>query len=316
MANIKGIEKEFKNLLLNLSSEEVIEYYKQLNKKLVKCLPDLDSVNYKHEELTSVLANIEDVTSVFKKEYPLINQTNISLRYLELLNKYLIEVDKAQYKIELEKIKAVVYRIASNVNYIKYFLDSIYNYYTYRTFVKTGLIEKELDVPEDISSVLEPYFNNSSSYYGATAESYVNDFIKLLFENLEKTIDFFNNYFYELDLVPNNPVLFSDKLTKAEIEEFKKEFEPIIVEYNEYYNSGLQYIKEFEELKVNPFKEAVEISVKTLIEIRTVFNEEDYSRLLEEELASAPNYNFETFELILPEVDIEKEIIDHVKRSC
>lgn len=301
MANLYSIEKEFKNLLLNLSSEEIVEYYKQLNKKLVKCLPDLDSANYKHEELTSVLANIEDVTSVFKKEYPLINQTNISLRYLELLNKYLIEVDKAQYKIELEKIRNIVYRIASNVHYIKYFLNSIYNYYTYRIYIKEGLLEKELDVPEDISSVLEPYFNKSnSSYYGATAESYVNDFIKLLFENLEKIIDIFNNYFYELDLVPNNPVLFSDKLTKAEIEEFKKEFELIIVEYNEYYNSGLQYIKEFEELKLNPFKEAVEISVKTLIEFSSVFNEEDYSRLIEKELASAPNYNFETFELILP----------------
>ena len=264
-SNINKLNKDFEEILLGLTPEEAVEYYKQLNKKLIKCLPNLNSANFKHEELTSVLANIENITSVFKKEYPLINQTNISLRYLELFNKYLIEVNKAQYKIELEKIKNVVYKIGSKLQYIKYFLDSIYNYYTYRTYVKEGLIENELDVPEDISSVLEPYFNNSSSYYGATAESYINDFIKLQFENLEKIIDLFNNYFYELDLVPDNPVLFSDKLTKAEIEEFKKEFELIIVEYNEVYNSGLQYIKEFEELKVNPFKEAVEISVKTLI---------------------------------------------------
>ena len=307
-SNINKLNKDFEEILLGLTPEEAVEYYKQLNKKLIKCLPNLNSANFKHEELTSVLANIENITSVFKKEYPLINQTNISLRYLELFNKYLIEVNKAQYKIELEKIKNVVYKIGSKLQYIKYFLDSIYNYYTYRTYVKEGLIENELDVPEDISSVLEPYFNNSSSYYGATAESYINDFIKLQFENLEKIIDLFNNYFYELDLVPDNPVLFSDKLTKAEIEEFKKEFELIIVEYNEVYNSGLQYIKEFEELKVNPFKEAVEISVKTLIEFSSVFNEEDYSRLIENELASAPSYNFETFEIILPNTETIKGV--------
>ena len=36
--------------------------------------------------------------------------------------------------------------------------------------------------------------------------------------------------------------------------------------------------------------------------------EEDYSKILENWIASAPKYNFEIFELIVPEVDIVEEI--------
>ena len=291
MANIKHIEKDYKEILLGLKPEEITEYYKQLNKKLIDCLPSISFSNWNAEEQAVILANIEDVTSILKTKYPNINLTNISSRYINLLDKYLEELDLATYKIRLAKLKELASIIGLIVNGIGTFLDSIYSYYIFRIHLGKDILTLELDVPEELLEPLEPYFKNAtnSSYYGVIAESFVNSFIEAEVKGVEKYIDIFRTYFSEIT-VP---------------EDIPEDLASVLTEYNEVYSKVIVYIEAYEDLKVNPFKEAVERYVKYTIDKLSIYTEEDYSRLLEHELASAPSFNFETFELILPEDHVE-----------
>lgn len=287
MVTIKHLEKDYKEILLSLTPEEVTEYYKQLNNKLVNCLPSISFSNWNAEEQAVILSNIEDVTSILKTKYPNVNLTNISSRYVNLLDKYLEELDLATYKIRLGKLKELASIIGLIVNGIGTLLGSIYSYYIFRIHLGTDILAVELNVPEELLEPLEPYFKNTtnSSYYGVIAESFVNSFIEAEVKGVENYIDIFRTYFSEI-AVP---------------EDIHSDLASVLIEYNEVYSTVIDYIEAYEDLKVNPFKEAVESYVKYSIDKLSIYTEEDYSRLLEHELTKAPKYNFETFELIVPE---------------
>jgi len=298
MANLFKIEKEYKQFILGLSSDEVTEYYKQLNKKIIECYPSLNS-NWNNEELDSLLASVEDVTNILSSTYKLdsLNRINIASRYLELSDKYLEEIDLATYKI-------LAYQIIGSVTSIQLLFKSIYNdfnhmylYYDYATSIGTSILEEELNVPEELLEPLEPYFynKNNSSFYGAKAISFLNDNIKVNLHFLEKYVESFKKF----------------KRMEFNPEELPEDLVEVLNLYNKSYDLGIKTIEEFEEIKKQPFKMAVEICVKVKKEMDSKINDSnikyglepiniDYEALYKSELASAPKYDFENFELILP----------------
>ena len=170
-------------------------------------------------------------------------------------------------------------------------LTHIYLYYDSITFANVGLytLKEELDVPEELLEPLEPYFynmKNHNSFYGAKALSYLNANIQINFQVLEMYIEAFNR---------NSRINFN-------AEEVPEELVEVLEIYNNAYDSGAEAINLFEELKKNPFKKAIEISVESMkkIEEKSEFFKPDYDKILESKLANAPKYNFNTFELELP----------------
>ena len=267
MVNIKHLEKDYKEILLGLTSEEVAEYYRQLNKKIVSCYPTLNS-NWKEEELNYLLENVEDVTSVLKKNYTKdsLEKTNLASRFLELDSKYTTEIDLAFTKLQYSKLLNITYNIGSVLQKLYFFLISLYNDYTY--------LKEEKTITESI---------NLDSFEASVYMNTINTFIKMLMEEIEKNIALFEDKFSEIT-VPEDNVLPEDVVDS-------------ITKYNELYFNCSSAIEEFEELKLNPFKKAIEFDVIATIDVYSKYTEEDYSTLLESTTASAPKYNFEEFKL-------------------
>lgn len=268
MANIKHLEKDYNEILLGLSFEEIAEYYKQLNRKLINTYPSMDSILWNAEEQKSILNTINDVTSVLKTKYPKINLTNISSRYMELLDKYLTELDVAYYKLSYEKLFNIGINIQSIIKNIHFFLITTYNNYVYEKEAKQLGIKPEVDI---------------------ISKSSVNDFLKMQVKEIEANINLFEDYFSEINI--------SSVYYAIDVPE---EVKTVISKYNELYSNCSSLVEEYKELKVNPFKQAIIFDVEVAIKTSSYYTEEDYSRLLEEKTASAPKYNFETFELIVP----------------
>ena len=270
MANIKHLEKDYNEILLGLTAEEVFEYYRQLNKKIVNCYPTLNS-NWNEEELNSLLENVEDVTSVLKGNYTKdsLDKTNLSSRYLELDSKYTTEIDLAFTKLQYSKLLNISYNIGSVIKNLYYFLMSLYNNYTYLNGLKT--VKEDIVLDNEVANV---YIDS------------INHFIELEFKELESNVKFFEEWFSEITVPEDNvlPEVVVDS----------------IANYNELYSKCSSLIEEIEELKTNPFKEAILVDVNVTIEYSSIYTEEDFSKVLEEKTSSAPKYNFETFELILP----------------
>ena len=303
MANLYKIEKEYKEFILGLTPEEITEYYKQLNKKIIECYPTLNS-NWKEEELESLLASVNDVTNILSSNYKKdsLNRTNIASRYLELSNKYLNEIDVASIKLQLANLKTIVFIIGMVVNGVEYFLSSIYSNWRKNNLLGTYILEEELGLPEEVAESIKEYSENSSSYYGASTISYINSFIEAEVLSMENYISFFKTTYTE--------IVFSEDVNEEDISE---ELASVVAEFNKKYKEGLTIIDSFEELKLNPFKTAIKTFVEVMknTESKTSFIEHDYKAIYESYLASAPSYNFETFELILPTAEV-----DPTNRSC
>lgn len=266
--NVKKLNKDYEEILLGLSYEEIVEYYKQLNRKLINTYPSMDSILWNNEEQKSILNNIHDVTSVLKAKYPNINLTNVSSRYKELLDKYLTELDVAFYKIAYERLFNLAINIESVLKNLFFFLITTYNNYVYK------LESEELGLKTNIENI---------------SEGAINTFIEMQVKEIETNIKIFNDSFSEITI---------DKVYYSS--EVPEDLKATISKYNDLYSKCSSLVEEYKELKVNPFKQAVIFDVEVAIETSSYYTEEDYSRLLEEKTASAPKYNFETFELILP----------------
>ena len=94
-------------------------------------------------------------------------------------------------------------------------------------------------------------------------------------------------------------------------EELPEDLVKVLKLYNKSYDFGDETIEEFEENKKQPFKMAVEICVEVKKEMDSKINDLnikiglepiniDYEALFKSELVSAPKYDFENFEIILP----------------
>jgi len=303
MANLYRLNRDYEEILSGLSFEEIVTFYRNLNKKMLETYPSLNSNKWNVEEHNKIFNSVEEATDVFKTKYPLINLVNYATKFEELQDKYLDEHDLAVYKLLTSKIVTLTTSINFLVNSILAELTSIYNYYDYSIHIGTSILKEELNVPEELLEPLEPYFYNkdNSSFYGATAINSSNRSINTNFKVIEFYIESFNDF----------------KRIKFNPEDVTEDLAEVLTMYNKAYDSGKEAIDKFEELKKEPFKLAVKISVEVAEKMDKKANERavellgseayiinrDYEALYKSTLASAPKYNFETFELILPNAE-------------
>ena len=291
MVNLNKINKDYEEILSGLSFEEIVTYYRNVNKKMLETYPTLNSNKWNIEEHNKLFNSVEEATDIFKKQYPLINIVKYATKLEELENKYLEEHDLAVYKLLAYALVNLSNSISHIVHDILMDLTHIYLYYDSITFANMGMytLKEEVNVPEELLEPLEPYFynmKNHNSFYGAKALSFLNDNIQVNFEVLELYIKDFNK--------------------KCRInfnaEEVPEDLVEVLEIYNNAYDSGAKAINHFEELKKNPFKTAIEITVESMkkIEEKSEFIKHDYDKILESKLAEAPKYNFTTFEIELP----------------
>ena len=295
MANLNKINKDYEEILLGLSFEEIVAYYRNINKKMLETYPSLDSHKWNIEKHNKLFYSVEEATDVFKTKYPLINVIKYGTKFEELETKYLKELDLATYKLLASGIITLTTSIKFLIKDILSDFSHIYLYYEYATSIGTSILKEELNVPEELLEPLEPYFynRNNSSFYGAKAISYLNENIEINFQVLEVYLKAFNDNYRRLEF---------------NAEEFTEETVEFIELYNKHYDSGVKAIEELEGIKEEPFRTAIEISVEVMKkhEEESVLKH-NFEKILEHKLASAPKYNFETFELILPTEGVDPE---------
>ena len=151
-----------------------------------------------------------------------------------------------------------------------------------------NLVINEVGVPEEEIDYLEDYiynFEDITSFQGLRALNMVNTFIEVTLEETEKYIERFKEY----------PKIVYDKDTSEEVKS-------IIDNINKVREEGHEYINKLGELKANPFKNGIEIVIESENNVNAElgFNKHQ-KKLLEEKIAEAPSYNFETFEIVLPD---------------
>jgi len=288
MANLYSIEKEYKEVLLELKPNEVEAYIEAINKKLIETYPTATSDVFNFEQYKKLNKNLEEVTSFLKSKYPNVVAFEYGSKFNELNKKYSFETERAFYLLFRNEIAYYVEMIGRIIADVKYLFSSMYRYYNYMLHMRTELLKEEVGFSEED---LEPfndiiYNRNATNFHGNKALSIVNNFIELEFEELEKFISKFTTY----------PKVIYDETTSEEVKK-------IIDSYNNIRNEGYNYIKKVEEIKANPFKEAIEIMAE--VETKgssswTTDLEAYYNSRINWHKEYAPSYNFETFEIVLP----------------
>lgn len=280
MVNVNQLDKDFKEILKGLTFEEIVTYYRSINKKLLETYPSSESMEWNVEEHNKLFESISDATDVFKKKYPSINTVKYLTKFEVLEDKYLDECNIAYYRRFYTSLLAIYILLGMNISNINFFLNGMYNYLDFVNLCKYSLLEEELGLNAEEIESLEP-----SSYYGAEAQSYINIFLEAEVKIVEEHIEYFKD-FRKIDYNPEE--YFSEELLK------------VVNDYNNTYDKTVELIEEYKELKANPFKEAIDNAVKFKIEHSSFLSEEDYEDILQYKIDSAPKYNFETFEIILP----------------
>ena len=298
MSNLYAINKEYEEILSGLNFKEIGTYYRNIYKKMLETYPSFNSNEWNVEEHNKIFDSIEEATNIFKKSFPSINVVKYHVKFEELEDKYLKELDLGIYKILTSDLNNIATSIAFQVNAILLDLASMYHYYNYISDVGTHILEIELDVPEELLEPLKPYFTNrsNSSFYGSEALSYLNEHIKVNFKVAEMYIEVFNDF---------------ERINFSVEDDVPSDLAEVLNTYNKFYDLGIASIKQFEEMKAAPFKKAIEL--EAAVKVGNDFNnftEDEVEKFIESELASAPKYNFETFELIVPENATEEGVVN------
>ena len=97
--NINKLNKDYEEILSGLSFEEIVAYYRNINKKMLETYPSLHCNKWNIEKHNKLFDSVEEATNVFKTKYPLIDVVNYVTKVEELEDKYLKEHDLAVYKL-------------------------------------------------------------------------------------------------------------------------------------------------------------------------------------------------------------------------
>ena len=288
MVNLNKLNKDYQGILLDLKPEEIEAYIRAVNKKIIETYPTATSDYFNVERFNKLSDNLEETTDFLKTKYPSIIGFEYGSKYAELNKKYFNETEKAFYLLWKYELTNLFNLIQENIINIDYFLTSIYLYYNYWLHMKENLVINEVGVPEEEIDSLTDYiynFENRTSFQGLRALNMVNTFIELNLGQLEIYIEKFKEY----------PKIVYDDDTSEEVKS-------IVDNINKIHEEGHEYINKLEELKANPFKNGIEIIIESenKFDSKLGFNR-NQKKLLEEKIAEAPSYNFETFEIVLPD---------------
>ena len=294
MANINLIEHQYKEILSDLNPKEVEAYIEALTEKLIETYPTATSYFFNIERYKQIDDSIKECTEFYKSKYPSVIAYEYGSKYHELNKKYGIETEKAYYSFMKYELAHVVDLIGNIIIKVKYLLSSVYSYYIYMLYMKWELLIEEVGFSEED---LEPfhdiiYNKNATNFHGNKALDVVNSFIKLELKEVETYINFFYQY----------PKFTYDETAPEEVIE-------IIDSYNEIRSEGYNYIKILEELKEEPFKDGIESLAKIETDSSYIKDSEAYyNNRLNYYKSNAPSYNFETFEIILPNTETTKGV--------
>lgn len=301
MVNINKLNEDYKEIISGLTAKEIESFIESINKKIIETYPTATSVFFNVDRYNKLSDNLEETTDFLKTKYPLVIAFDYGSKYNELIKKYLFETEKAFYLLLEYELANIVNLINETVLNIDYFLTSIYIYYNHWLHMKESLVINEIGVPEEEIDSLKDYiynFENRTSFHGKRALNMVNTFIKIQFERAEEYIKHFKQYPKE--------VIYE--------EDISEEIKEVIDSINKLSEDGYEHINKLEEIKANPFKNGIEILNNSEKEVNKKLNFKfNYDKILEEKIAEAPSYNFETFEIVLPdykEILKNKELIN------
>jgi len=260
MVTYSKVLNEYERLLLDSSSTEISELYKNINTKFISTIGTVENnFNYDKEEQEKLKDIIQNINRTLKQKY-YSSEIDITTKFNALLKEYLnlqSEYISKEFYSTFLFVLNIEQTVFSNLKHMEYILiDLGFNYYAN-------------SLPSNIS--------------------FLNATIKLAVEEIEQNINLFNNLTLN---VLDNPSIFY-----AELEPMKELIRSSLAKTE-------SYINKYEKLKANPFEEVVKIELNTVEDVysgKANFIEAEKEQILN----NVPSYDFNNFELILPEEDIE-----------
>ena len=298
-SNIKELNRKRKEILLNMNPEEIVTLFKEINRKVINAIgTSKNGFKWNVEEMTKANNELIELEKILSEKYSNIHGLTASTRLELLVNKYAEsneEIKSLIFNVHFERLLSYVKSLENNICYLEGVLKKYYFRYSFRTWNLEKLLLEELKVPEDIVlDTLEPYIYYNSNFFSKSLEKDFNSFVKAIVEYIELDIANIKTYL-DVELEPSK---------------FIEEDVIIIVEgIIQLKILATSLIKRYGNLIANPFEEAINIEAEVKNKIfNDLLKEHDSAseeKSIEEEkeiiLAKAPSYNFETFELIVPE---------------
>lgn len=289
------LESELANTLNNMDYEEILKYYNGLNRNFINSYPSIASINGDPEKFNSLYDVIQSVNKILFKRYNFIEAVDFINKFEILNNKYIEEVNEGNFYYYLRyyiDLKAIVESLAKDLGYLKQHLTRFYLLYKFRMEELEDTLTS-LGVPEDsdILDSLESYIYNedNSFFYGTSLEKHLNSFIEQIVNNIEDSI---------ANLEPYTKSKIDVDVNKLK-EVYPEKIVLLIKGLKELIALGLKYLEEFQSIKEEPFKEAIEVLVEVHLglikEANLSTSEEELRKNLEEHL---PRYDFKEFKLI------------------
>ena len=319
MKNVNQLEKERKEVLRNMNVKEIRKLYENLSDEMVSYF-----WSYKNnflgnpEGIERIKSRFLELDSDLKDKY----KTDV-LYFSSMVKSLANEFDETN--TEVLKNHYSILELGLYSNYISFLYnfhmlnDILHHYYIDYEFRYTDSfynIEEyiherfnlDIDKEEDLIAIIEieeDLRNFNIEFNDKKFNHYrmiLNSFIKSLVKNLEHISKHIKRYLELEERIDENTI---------------EELVPVLQEFNHLQQLAKEKLDEYEELKLNPFKKAIEVSVNVKMEdndYRINYNESlkeedkkyslplyDYDEELAKAIANAPKYDFNNFELILPE---------------
>ena len=310
MATYKELNRKRKEILLNMKPEEIEVLYNEINKKVIDSLGTVRN-NYSYDYETIIKANeeLEETNRILKTKYPTIEALGSSTRLNLLIEKYeelTTEAKELEFSIIVVTLASMVMSLRNKINYLKSVLYKFYFRYSFRTSNLDNFLIDELGVPEDIVLVtLEPYVYYTTAFFSKSLEKDFNFFIESLVKDIDFNIAKLDNYL-AVKIEPSN---YTDEAIIKTMEE--------LIQLQIMATTS---IKQYEEIKLNPFEEAVNVEAEFKVNtFNKLVTSDEFKTTFEEEkeflLRRRPSYNFDSFELIVPDIDLKAEAEKSLKES-
>ena len=314
MISYRELNNRRNKILLDMDKEEIIALFTEINKKVIDSIgTSKNGFKWNVEEIDKANKELEELERILSGKYYSIHGLTATTRYNLLIEKYVENTEETKaliYNVHFERFLGLARSLEVNIAYLEKLLTKFYFRYSFRIWNLEELLADELNVPEKIVyEDLEPFIYGNTNFYSKSLEKDFNSFIEDIVVNIESDIAKVNNYL-EVKVEPSNfieePVI--------------KIMEGII----QLQILTVNLIKRYENIKLNPFEVAIDIeaTVKTenynelLKKAKHDFKEKTVEEEKEFLVAVAPSYNFETFELIVPENEDYKEKLEEHIRKC
>ena len=322
MKNLNQLEREKKEVLLNMNKEEIIAYFNNIAKKQYRTLPKITKEglsNFNSEEYLRLEKITNDSIKILDSKYKHIEAIAIISQYEELAKLYDESLNTGNI-LFLERIQFIIFHYIKTIEKDLDLLQEHLTLYYLRYFCKHEDVLNYLEIAnlpdETLSEVKEVLFKEirNPKYFETPVEFTFNSFIESIVKDLEETIQSFKQF----KQMEEDPV---EKLISKGYPEEVIEVYRLIYRTCGYGNILLEL---YEDLKLNPFEQGNKIIIEEYVSL--VF-EENISDLdsFEESLTDerdirvfnclkegfsldVPLYDFKEFKLILPEgVESEDE---------